>query len=55
MAEVETHTTAHEAAGRKSAGSGYFVVFILLLGAIAFYLFFAIPEFHGIMSDIGLM
>jgi hypothetical protein len=55
MAEVETQTTAHEHAERKAVGGNYFVVLILLLAAIAFYIFFAWPEFQGIMTDVGLM
>jgi len=55
MAEAETHTTVHEDTGRKSGGGNYFVGLILLLGAIAFYVFFAWPEFQGILTDIGLM
>lgn len=55
MAKTEAETTAHEDTGRKSAGGNYFVGLILLLGAIAFYLFFAIPEFQGILHDIGFM
>ncbi|MGE5501619.1 MAG: hypothetical protein ACM3W4_06820 [Ignavibacteriales bacterium] len=55
MAHTETETTVHEHAERKSVGENYFVGVILLLAAIAFYAFFAIPEFQGIMHDIGLM
>jgi len=55
MAKTETETATHDHAERKSAGGNYFVGLILLLGAIAFYIFFAWPEFQGIMTDIGLM
>jgi len=56
MAKAETETaTVHQHAERKTVGENYFVGLILLLGAIAFYVFFAWPEFQGIMHDIGLM
>lgn len=56
MAKTQTETATAEAhTERKPAGGNYFIGLILLLGAIAFYVFFAWPEFQGIMHDIGLM
>ena len=56
MAKVTTETTAtvEEQPRRKSVGYNYFIGLLLLIGAIAFYLYFAIPEFKGIMEGVGL-
>ena len=55
MAKTEAQTTEHETSDRKPAGGNYFIGLILLLGAIAFYIFFAWPEFQGILQGIGLI
>jgi len=44
------HTAAAAPTGRKPITVGYIVLMALLLGAIAFYFFFAIPEFFGIVG-----
>jgi hypothetical protein len=49
---IETHDeTVVEARPRRKPGSGYWVVLLMLLAAIGFYLFFAIPEFMGIVGS----
>jgi len=55
MAKTEAQTAEHDTSGRKSVGGNYFIGLILLLGAIAFYAFFAWPEFQGILHDVGLI
>ena len=35
---------------RRPTGYGYWVVLLMLIAAIGFYLFFAIPEFTGIVG-----
>jgi hypothetical protein len=49
---IETRDeTAVEAHPRRRPGSGYWVVLLMLIAAIGFYLFFAIPEFMGIVGS----
>jgi len=48
--ETRDETVVEERPRRMSAGSGYWVVLLLLLAAVGFYLFFAIPEFTGILG-----
>ena len=57
MAKVTTETPAavEEQPRRKSVGYNYIIVLLLLLGAIAFYIYFAIPEFRGILEGVGLI
>jgi hypothetical protein len=52
MEESETHAVHHEehSTGRRPMSFANWIGMLLLLGAIAFYLFFAIPEFIGIVS-----
>ena len=48
----ETHATHEEEhpTGRRPMSFANWIGMLLLLGAVAFYLFFAIPEFMGIVS-----
>lgn len=56
MAKVTTETPAAvEQPRRKSVGYNYIIVLLLLLGAIAFYIYFAVPEFQGILEGVGLI
>ena len=51
--ETETHAAHHEEeapTGRRPMSVANWVGLGLLLAAIAFYLFFAIPEFFGIVQ-----
>jgi hypothetical protein len=48
--ETRDETVVEEHPRRRPAGSGYWVVLLMLIAAIAFYLFFAIPEFTGIVA-----
>jgi hypothetical protein len=48
--ETRDETVVEERPHKTRAGSGYWVVLLMLLGAIGFYLFFAIPEFTGILG-----
>ena len=57
MAKVTTETPAavEEQPRRRSVGYNYIIVLLLLLGAIAFYIYFAIPAFQGILEGFGLI
>ena len=51
METTETHAhEEHRPTGRRPMSYANWVGLVLLLGAIAFYLAFAIPEFMGIVS-----
>lgn len=53
--EMETHTPDEAPAGRRPMSGANWVGLLLLLGAVAFYLAFAIPEFMGIVSGRPLV
>ena len=53
--ETETHPHHEEPTGRRPMSGANWVGLVLLLGAVAFYLAFAIPEFMGIVSGRPLV